>query len=199
MVASNHLFPILFVKWRPLDDYLLVKCSDGGLFVWQIETGSLDRVAHGLLAEDILASTDEIAASSQPSNNESSGMFTQTVFTPSGVSAPGSTTITYQTNMNSAVALSTPMIVSNTSISNQTIALAHILQKRNFVNSIKAVNQKVNRPLKDNLKQHQSVVDSSSINYPLVMQTFYLSSKDPVNHLLLFDIDSLLSNLRGHL
>lgn len=39
MVASNHLFPITLVKWRPLDDYLLVKCSDGGVFVWQIETG----------------------------------------------------------------------------------------------------------------------------------------------------------------
>ena len=40
MVASNHMFPILFIKWRPLDDYLIVKCSDGGVFVWQIETGN---------------------------------------------------------------------------------------------------------------------------------------------------------------
>ena len=41
MIASRHLFPIMFIKWRPLDDYLLVKCSDGGVFVWQIETGNL--------------------------------------------------------------------------------------------------------------------------------------------------------------
>jgi hypothetical protein len=33
------------------------------------------------------------------------------------------------------------------------------------------------------------------MNFPLVMQTFHLSSKDPVNHLLLFDIDLLLTTL----
>lgn len=123
MVASNHMFPILFIKWRPLDDYLIVKCSDGGVFVWQIETGSLDRVAHGLVAEDILHAADEMVSASQKSSSEQQNI------------QPGSN----QTPL-SPVTISTPMIVSNKSISNQTIILAHILQKRNFNNSIKAIN-----------------------------------------------------------
>ena len=154
MVASNHLFPILFVKWRPLDDYLLVKCSDGGVFVWQIETGSLDRVAHGLLAEDILLSTDEIAGITQTSSsNDIPSICSQTIYTPSSA-ATGSTQVTLQ--QNTPVNLSTPMLVSIKSISNQTIALAHILQKRNFANSIKAVNQK-NSYRKDSSKSSRSL------------------------------------------
>ena len=178
MVASNHLFPILFVKWRPLDDYLLVKCSDGGVFVWQIETGllyewfsthftwlaayllhnclkgSLDRVAHGLLAEDILLSTDEIANLSNDSNAQ---VPSQTVYTPVTHSSTNtSITTTFQPHVNSSM-LSAPMIVSSKSISNQTIALAHILQKRNFANSIKAVSQKIPNN-KDNTKRSELLV-----------------------------------------
>ncbi len=150
MVASNHLFPILFVKWRPLDDYLLVKCSDGGLFVWQIETGSLDRVAHGLLAEDILASTDEIVGTTQPSNsNEAAAMLSQTVSQPMSTQ---NNTANSLSNSNSTM-FSTPMIMSSKSISNQTIALAHILQKRNFATSIKLVNQKIAPAQRDSLKR----------------------------------------------
>jgi len=151
MVASNHLFPILFVKWRPLDDYLLVKCSDGGLFVWQIETGSLDRVAHGLLAEDILASTDEIAGTTQSSTgSEAAAMLSQTVTQP--LSTQNNTANSQSSNSNRTV-FSTPMILSSKSISNQTIALAHILQKRNFANSIKLVNQKIAPAQRDPLKR----------------------------------------------
>lgn len=102
--------------------------------------GSLDRVAHGLLAEDILLSTDEIAGITQSSsNNEIPSIYSQTIYTPSAA-ASGSSQITLQ--QNTPVNISTPMLVSIKSISNQTIALAHILQKRNFSNSIKAVNQK---------------------------------------------------------
>jgi len=79
MVASNHTFPILFIKWRPLDDYLIVKCSDGGVYVWQIETGSLDRVAHGLIAEDILHAADELAGINQKTfNNSDSNLISPT-------------------------------------------------------------------------------------------------------------------------
>lgn len=35
------------IKWRPLDDFLIVGCSDGTVYVWQMETGHLDRVLHG--------------------------------------------------------------------------------------------------------------------------------------------------------
>lgn len=50
MLASRHLFPVVTIKWRPLDDFMIVGCSDGAVYVWQMETGHLDRVLHGLLA-----------------------------------------------------------------------------------------------------------------------------------------------------
>uniref|UniRef100_A0A8K9V863 WDR72-like alpha-solenoid domain-containing protein n=1 Tax=Oncorhynchus mykiss TaxID=8022 RepID=A0A8K9V863_ONCMY len=39
MLASRHLFPIQAIKWRPCDDYLVVGCSDGSVYVWQMDTG----------------------------------------------------------------------------------------------------------------------------------------------------------------
>uniref|UniRef100_A0A671Q994 WDR72-like alpha-solenoid domain-containing protein n=1 Tax=Sinocyclocheilus anshuiensis TaxID=1608454 RepID=A0A671Q994_9TELE len=39
MLASRHLFPIQVIKWRPCDDYLVVGCSDGSVYVWQMDTG----------------------------------------------------------------------------------------------------------------------------------------------------------------
>lgn len=48
MLASRHLFPVVTIKWRPLDDFMIVGCSDGAVYVWQMETGHLDRVLHGL-------------------------------------------------------------------------------------------------------------------------------------------------------
>lgn len=59
LLASRHRFPIVQVKWRPLDDFMLVKLSDGSVYVWQMETANLDRIAVGLLAEDIMAACDE--------------------------------------------------------------------------------------------------------------------------------------------
>ncbi|GAA6069505.1 WD repeat-containing protein 7 isoform X1 [Tachysurus ichikawai] len=40
MLASRHLFPIQVIKWRPCDDYLVVGCSDGSVYVWQMDTES---------------------------------------------------------------------------------------------------------------------------------------------------------------
>lgn len=40
MLASRHLFPVTTIKWRPLDDFLIVGCSDGTSHVWQMETGT---------------------------------------------------------------------------------------------------------------------------------------------------------------
>ena len=59
LLASRHIFPVQTIKWRPLDDFLLVGCSDGTTYVWQMETGHLDRVVHGHVAEDILSACDE--------------------------------------------------------------------------------------------------------------------------------------------
>lgn len=39
LLASRHLFPVTCIKWRPLDDFMMVACSDGTLYVWQMETG----------------------------------------------------------------------------------------------------------------------------------------------------------------
>ena len=59
LLASRHLFPVTCIKWRPLDDFMMVACTDGTLYVWQMETGQLDRVVHGMTADEILNACDE--------------------------------------------------------------------------------------------------------------------------------------------
>lgn len=59
------------IKWRPLDDFLIVGCSDGTVYVWQMETGHLDRVLHGMLAEEVLSACDENAADASPHGSTS--------------------------------------------------------------------------------------------------------------------------------
>ena len=86
LLASRHMFPVTTIKWRPLgtysipnlnksscdlknksnhneitfaDDFLVVGCADGTTYIWQMETGHLDRVIHGHIADDILAACDE--------------------------------------------------------------------------------------------------------------------------------------------
>ena len=41
MLAARQLFPIQCVKWRPHDDFLVIGCTDGTVYVWQMETGKL--------------------------------------------------------------------------------------------------------------------------------------------------------------
>ncbi|WKY03000.1 hypothetical protein Q1695_016360 [Nippostrongylus brasiliensis] len=59
LLASRHPHPVTLVKWRPLDDFMLVRLDDGSVYVWQMETANLDRVVNGVLAEEILAACDE--------------------------------------------------------------------------------------------------------------------------------------------
>uniref|UniRef100_A0A1B6CWJ7 WD repeat-containing protein 7 n=1 Tax=Clastoptera arizonana TaxID=38151 RepID=A0A1B6CWJ7_9HEMI len=66
VLASRHLFPVMTIKWRPLDDFMIVGCSDGTVYVWQMETGHLDRVLHGINAEEVLYACDETASSTNP-------------------------------------------------------------------------------------------------------------------------------------
>ena len=40
MLASLHAFPVETIKWRALDDFLVVGCTDGSVYVWQMETGN---------------------------------------------------------------------------------------------------------------------------------------------------------------
>lgn len=60
LLASRHFFPVTTIKWRPYDDFMVVGCSDGSVYVWQMETGHLDRVLYGMLAEEVLNTCDEL-------------------------------------------------------------------------------------------------------------------------------------------
>lgn len=71
LFVYRHLFPVVSIKWRPLDDFLIVGCSDGTVYVWQMETGHLDRVLHGMLAEEVLSACDENTADSSPHGSTS--------------------------------------------------------------------------------------------------------------------------------
>ncbi|XP_061299953.1 WD repeat-containing protein 7-like [Pezoporus flaviventris] len=59
LLASRHLFPIRVIKWRPAEDYLVVGCADGSVYVWQMDTGALDRCVMGITALEILTACDE--------------------------------------------------------------------------------------------------------------------------------------------
>ncbi|XP_075211701.1 WD repeat-containing protein Rbcn-3B isoform X3 [Lycorma delicatula] len=72
VLASRHLFPVVTIKWRPLDDFMIVGCSDGTVYVWQMETGHLDRVLHGISAEEVLYACDENVTSA--SSGETAGL-----------------------------------------------------------------------------------------------------------------------------
>ncbi|XP_066255390.1 WD repeat-containing protein 7 isoform X2 [Euwallacea similis] len=58
-LASRHLFPVTTIKWRPKDDFMIIGCSDGTVYVWQMETGHLDRVLQGIAAEEVLYACEE--------------------------------------------------------------------------------------------------------------------------------------------
>jgi len=62
MLASRQIFPVVTIKWKPLDDFLLVSCSDGSVYIWQMETGHLDRVVTGMAAQEILEACDDVVA-----------------------------------------------------------------------------------------------------------------------------------------
>ncbi|CAF1110946.1 unnamed protein product [Adineta steineri] len=53
LLANRQSYPVVGLRWRINDDFLLIRCSDGSLYVWQIETGNLDRVANGVLADEL--------------------------------------------------------------------------------------------------------------------------------------------------
>ena len=62
LMASRHPSPITAIRWRPDDDFLVVSCADSSVFVWQMETGHLDRFEQGTIAADIIKACDEITS-----------------------------------------------------------------------------------------------------------------------------------------
>jgi hypothetical protein len=56
MLASRQIFPVVSIKWRPQEDFLLVSCTDGSLYIWQMETGHLDR-QEGIAGDQALIHT----------------------------------------------------------------------------------------------------------------------------------------------
>nr|CAH7751890.1 unnamed protein product [Callosobruchus chinensis] len=68
-LASRHLFPVTTIKWRPNDDFMIIGCSDGTVYVWQMETGHLDRVLQGIAAEEVLYACEEHEAANDPESH----------------------------------------------------------------------------------------------------------------------------------
>uniref|UniRef100_A0AC34RE37 Uncharacterized protein n=2 Tax=Panagrolaimus sp. JU765 TaxID=591449 RepID=A0AC34RE37_9BILA len=63
VLASRQAFPIVEVKWRPLDDFMLLRCEDECVYVWQMETANLDRIVTGLVSEEIMEACNERSSS----------------------------------------------------------------------------------------------------------------------------------------
>jgi len=63
LLASRHTFPVETIRWRAKDDFMVVGCSDGTVYVWQMETGHLDRCVAGAIALEILESCNEETSS----------------------------------------------------------------------------------------------------------------------------------------
>lgn len=47
---------------------MVIGCSDGTVYVWQMETGHLDRVLQGIAAEEVLYACEENEASQTASS-----------------------------------------------------------------------------------------------------------------------------------
>ncbi|XP_060708994.1 WD repeat-containing protein 72-like isoform X2 [Hemiscyllium ocellatum] len=62
MHARKHLSPVKIIKWRPAEDLLVVGCDDGAAYVWDVETGTLDRHETGDIAKAIIASCDDTSS-----------------------------------------------------------------------------------------------------------------------------------------
>ncbi|XP_073067976.1 WD repeat-containing protein 72 isoform X4 [Manis javanica] len=57
--ARKHLFPVRMIKWHPVENFLIVGCSDDSIYIWEIETGTLERHETGERARIILNCCDD--------------------------------------------------------------------------------------------------------------------------------------------
>eukprot|EP00051_Salpingoeca_urceolata_P002375 m.49544 g.49544 ORF g.49544 m.49544 type:complete len:1232 (-) comp12086_c0_seq1:26-3721(-) len=53
-LMGGHSFPVKKLSWLVADDFLVVRCTDGSAYAWQLGTGHLDRVLDPKAAEDLL-------------------------------------------------------------------------------------------------------------------------------------------------
>ncbi|CAH2273901.1 WD repeat-containing 72 isoform X1, partial [Pelobates cultripes] len=58
--ARKHLFPVKTMKWHLVEEVLVVGCEDGSAYVWEIETGTLERHETGEMAKAILNSCEDL-------------------------------------------------------------------------------------------------------------------------------------------
>ncbi|XP_075387809.1 WD repeat-containing protein 72 [Tenrec ecaudatus] len=54
LLARKHLFPVRAIKWHPVENFLIVGCADDSVYIWEIETGTLERHETGERARIIL-------------------------------------------------------------------------------------------------------------------------------------------------
>ncbi|XP_069622069.1 WD repeat-containing protein 72 [Ranitomeya imitator] len=59
--ARKHLFPVKSLKWHSVEEVLVVGCEDGSIYVWEIESGTLERHETGEMAKAILSACDDLA------------------------------------------------------------------------------------------------------------------------------------------
>ncbi|XP_069851477.1 WD repeat-containing protein 72 isoform X2 [Dipodomys merriami] len=52
--ARKHLFPVRTIRWHPVENFLIVGCADDSVYIWEIETGTLERHETGERARIIL-------------------------------------------------------------------------------------------------------------------------------------------------
>ncbi|XP_042108380.1 WD repeat-containing protein 72 isoform X4 [Ovis aries] len=57
--ARKHLFPVRMIKWHPIENFLIVGCTDDSVYIWEIETGTLERHETGERAKIILNCCDD--------------------------------------------------------------------------------------------------------------------------------------------
>ncbi|XP_062440016.1 WD repeat-containing protein 72 [Rhea pennata] len=57
--ARKHRFPVKMVKFDPVENLLIVGCEDDSVYIWEIETGTLERHETGETAKAILTSSED--------------------------------------------------------------------------------------------------------------------------------------------
>ncbi|XP_052043767.1 WD repeat-containing protein 72 isoform X2 [Apodemus sylvaticus] len=57
--ARKHLFPVRTIRWHPIENFLIVGCTDDSVYIWEIETGTLERHETGERARIILNCGDD--------------------------------------------------------------------------------------------------------------------------------------------
>uniref|UniRef100_A0A672V9B9 WD repeat domain 72 n=1 Tax=Strigops habroptila TaxID=2489341 RepID=A0A672V9B9_STRHB len=73
--ARKHLFPVKKIKFDPVENLLIVGCEDNSVYIWEIETGTLERHETGETAKAILSAMEDsgylVADALLPASQES--------------------------------------------------------------------------------------------------------------------------------